>query len=143
MIKTLISHEYPPALIDAIRSARRTIDIVMFRWQWYADDPTLTIQQVNNEIVASVRRGVRVRSITDNLDAVPLLNSLGVAAKHYRHARVCHVKLAIIDDALVFCGSHNLSKAGFASNLELSFALDDPDTVLRLRDFFKNLYHTL
>lgn len=143
MLVPLISHQYAPQLLSAIRSARHTIDIVMFRWQWYADAPELSIQAVNGEIVASVRRGVRVRSITDNADAVPLLKSLGVAAKHYRHARVCHVKLVIIDDALVFCGSHNLSKAGFSSNLEVSFMFDDADSVARLCLFFRDLYHTL
>ena len=62
---TIIGKEFPDKVIPLIDNAKYTIDIVVFDWRWYPQDPGASVQLFNQSIVRSVRRGVKVRAIAN------------------------------------------------------------------------------
>ena len=52
----------------------------------------------------------------------------------------CHAKIVLIDDRLVFTGSHNLAKSSFQNPLELSMAIDDLATCSVIKTWFEEKF---
>src|SRR5690606_5543501 len=137
----IIGSEYPKKVIPLLDDAKKNIDIVVYDWRWYANQPAHAVQQFNNAIVRAVNRGVIVRAVLNNKEILQTLVKVGVKARRLRDRRCVHTKLIIIDDSLIITGSHNFTRNAFGSNIETSIAVLIPDGDIRLKTFFENLYN--
>ena len=59
----LIGRDYETHLVASIRDAKHSIDVAMYDWRWYLDQPLYPVQPINRALVEAVRRGVIVRDM--------------------------------------------------------------------------------
>jgi phosphatidylserine/phosphatidylglycerophosphate/cardiolipin synthase-like enzyme len=137
----IVGAKYPAIVIPLIDGAKKNIDIAVYDWRWYANEPEHAVQRFNAAIVRAVQRGVIVRAVLNTADIVPVLVSVGVKARRMNEHRTLHAKLIVIDDTLLITGSHNLTRNAFGSNIELSVAVYLPVGMSRISEFFNNLYN--
>jgi len=139
-MQPIIGKEFPEKVIPLIDEAKNSIDIVVFDWRWYPNDPGSSAQLFNQALVRAARRGVKIRAIANNDEIINILKSVGIEAKKLISKKLLHCKLMIIDDETIITGSHNYTQNAFQMNLELSVILKVGDEVKRFLDFFNNLY---
>jgi len=139
-METIIGKEFPKKVIPLIEQAKTSIDIVVFDWRWYPQDPGASVQLFNQAIIRAVRRGVKVRAIANNDEIVRILNQNGCEAKKLLTAKLVHPKIMIIDNELVVTGSHNYTQSAFQMNYEMSMILRGREEIERIIEFFNNLY---
>lgn len=138
-MQTIIGKEFPKIVIPLIEAAKNSIDIIVFDWRWYSDDPGCQVQLFNQAIVRAVRRSVSVRAILNNYGIIATLKSVGVNAKLLQTKNLVHVKMMIIDEALAILGSHNYTQNAFTMNYEVSVLIDDLEAIITLKQFYGNL----
>jgi phosphatidylserine/phosphatidylglycerophosphate/cardiolipin synthase-like enzyme len=132
--------EISDVLIGLVEKAQVSIDILVFDWRWYANDPGASIQLFNQTLVRAVRRGVKVRCVLNSDEVVDILKGVGVEAKKNPTKNKIHCKLMIVDKSVCVLGSHNYTAAAFTINHELSVMFDDDEAVTRALSFFENLF---
>ncbi len=131
----LADDAYYPALIGKIRTAQKSINLVMYLWKISAGSdsrPDVLIRALGE----TKRRGVAVRVILENSgydeklnranrEAAKLLRQEGITAVFDSPSVTTHTKLAVIDQRFCFIGSHNLTQSALERNHEMSILLDD------------------
>lgn len=140
VIETIIGGQYPEKVGALVDKAVFAIDILMFDWRWYKDDVGHPLQVFNQKLVRAVRRGVKVRCITNYVELVETLNLLGFDAKKWPQSNLLHSKLLIIDKKIVVSGSHNLTGNAFCSNAETSMITDSETVAKTFCDYFENIW---
>lgn len=95
------------AVIDAVNSATRTLDIAAFEWN---------IPRLTDAVLAAKNRGVRVRMVVDNEHTVEdsdstikMLIDAGIPMTYDNRIAFMHNKFMIIDSTLVITGSMNFT----------------------------------
>lgn len=139
-METIIGKEFPKKVIPLIEQAKTSIDIVVFDWRWYPQDPGNPVQLFNQAIVRACRRGVKVRVIANNNEIISTLKSLGVQAKKLLTKNLVHSKLMLIDGETAIMGSHNYTQSAFTMNFEVSTILKGREELQRFVDYFNNLF---
>lgn len=139
-IKSISGSQFPKEVIPLINSAKNTINIIVFDWRWYSNDPGATCQLFNQAILAAARRGVKIRVITSNDKIVEILKKGGIDAKILNLSRLVHAKLMIIDENIVITGSHNYTISAFTQNLEFSVIITDENPQVGILIFFNNIW---
>ena len=139
-METIIGAEFTKKVIPIIKSARNTIDIIVYDWRWCPDQIGSRIQKFNNTIIDARKKGIRVRAITNHQNVINILKENKVEAKKNFSSKKLHVKLMIIDDKIAILGSHNYTMSAFTLNYEVSIATEEKEVVNRLKFFFKNLW---
>lgn len=142
MFKILIGSKYADELLDKIETSKKNIDIIMYDWRFYPDNPEHPISQINQALYRAVSRGVIVRAVVNNEIIKNNLDILKIKAKYLKSSRILHSKIVIIDNDILFIGSHNLTRNAVTTNLESSLMVKIPEDETRLRDYFNNLYNT-
>lgn len=139
-MEALIGADYPKRVIPLLDSAKKNIDIVVYDWRWYPNQPGHVVQQFNAALVRAAQRGVFVRAIVNAPLLLPVLTSVGIRARQVSDKRTIHAKMVIIDDELLIIGSHNFTRNAFGSNVEVSAIIPLDAGYRRFRDFFDRLY---
>ena len=139
-IKILSGSEFPKNVIPLIDKATKTIDVVVFDWRWYPQEPGESCQLFNQSLVRAIRRGVKIRAIANSKQIIEPLIKVGANAKKLLTKRLVHCKLMIIDENIAITGSHNYSKSAFNSNLELSVIIKDDPEIVSFIKFFNNIW---
>jgi phosphatidylserine/phosphatidylglycerophosphate/cardiolipin synthase-like enzyme len=139
-MEAIIGKEFPEKVIPLIDQAKNTIDIVVFDWRWYPQNPGSPVQLFNQAIARAVKRGVIVRAIANTPQIVDILNSIGARAKKLTTPHLVHAKIMIIDDRFLIIGSHNYTETAFLMNFEVSVIIEDEKVIRRVKEFFNNLY---
>ena len=137
----IIGQKFPIKVMPLIENAKKTIDIFVFDWRWYGNDPGCSVQLFNQTIVRAVRRGVRVRALVNSMAIVDILCGVGIQAKCPNIESLMHSKMMIIDEKDVIIGSHNYTQNAFTKNQEISTYLPNCDDVESLLKLFNNLYN--
>jgi len=140
MTEAIIGKQFPEKVIPLIEQAKTSIDIVVFDWRWYPQDPGASVQLFNQAIVRAVRRGVKVRVIANNDEIVNVLKQVGCEAKKLLTAKLVHPKMMIIDNETAITGSHNYTQSAFQMNYEISMILHGREEIENLIEFFNNLF---
>ncbi len=70
-----------------------------------------------------------------------ILSKCGIEAKVLHSAKLLHIKLMIIDNKIAIMGSHNYTKNAFNINHEVSIITRQETDILRLKEYFNNLYN--
>lgn len=137
----IVGADYPKQVIPLISTAKKNIDIVVYDWRWYANQPAHSVQRFNIALINAVKRGVEVRAVVNHGTFIPLFNKVGIKARQIKSKRVVHSKFIIIDNEILIIGSHNFTRNAFGSNIETSLALTLPKDQTRFFEFFNNLYN--
>ena len=138
--KSIIGFKFPKVVIPLIESAKNSIDIIVFDWRFYPQDPGAIAQLFNSAIIRACKRGVKIRAILNNAQILNFLRINGIEAKQLRSKRLVHCKLMIIDGQKVVVGSHNYTQNAFLMNLELSIQFDISNETEEILTFFNNLW---
>ena len=141
MAEAIIGSDFPKKLIPLIENSKKSIDIIVFDWRWYPQDPGAQCQLFNQAIIQATRRGVKVRAIANNDEIVKVLNQNGCEAKRILTKKLVRSKMMIIDGEIVVTGSHNYTESAFQMNLELSVILNNLENIADFSNFFQNLYN--
>jgi len=136
----IIGAEFSKKIIPLLDQAKQNLDIVVFDWRWYPDQPGSFVQLFNQAVVRCVRRGVLVRAVVNSPDILAQLQKVGVMAKRLKTPRLIHCKLMIIDNEKLVIGSHNYTASAFNMNMEASAIIDLPDGAGRFGEFFNRIY---
>lgn len=140
MTITIIGAEFVKKVIPIIKTAKNTIDIIVYDWRWYPDQIGSRIQKFNNTIIDAKKRGIQVRAITNHQNVVDILKQNKIEAKKNFSSKKLHVKLMLIDNETAILGSHNYTMSAFTLNYEVSIATQEKEVVNRLKNFFENLW---
>ncbi|MFP4463525.1 MAG: phospholipase D family protein [Guyparkeria sp.] len=147
------------SLRDELHTPIRSIDIIS---SFFIPTPTLT-----DDLATLARRGVRVRVLTNSLDATdmppahsgyaryrrPLLEA-GVELYEMRRlgagdlrpngvglfgspATTLHAKAVVVDDCQLFIGSYNVDPRSVLFNTELGFVIDSPELARAISHTFE------
>lgn len=141
MTKVIIGREYPQVLTPLIEQAQQSIDILVFDWRWYANEPNSNVQKFNNAILQASKRGVKVRALVNNNIMPTILQLENLSVKRVGTKSMMHVKMIILDQKTIVIGSHNFSKNAFEFNHEVSILCEDEETIIRCRKYFEMLCH--
>ncbi len=106
-------------LVEAIDAANLSVDAALY---------SLTLYSIRQALIHAHRRGIDVRIVmeSDNMDATEpqALKDAGIPMLGDRHEGLMHNKFVVIDEAEVWTGSMNLTKAG---------AYADRNNLMRIR----------
>ena len=138
-MRVIIGRKYPDEIINAVKGAKQSIQILIYDWRWYSNEPGARIQKFNQEILTAVRRGVQVVARLNNSFICAPLEAGGVDIQRVASKKTMHVKMVIVDGKEVFLGSHNLTKNAFELNHELSIATDEPEVLTECIAFFNSI----
>jgi len=136
----IVGKQYPDKVIPLIKTAKKSIEIIVFDWRWYPDQIGSNIQIFNNALVKVARNGVCCRALTNFNSNFDLLNSLKIEVKKWSSRKTLHTKLIIIDNKVAIIGSHNYTMSAFNINHELSIIINEIVFVSRLKQYFDNLW---
>lgn len=137
----VVGSDFPKKIIPLFDNAKKNIDIVVYDWRWYPDQPAHAVQQFNSALVRAHQRGVVVRAVINSPELLPLLTKSGIRARCTRDKRTLHAKLIIVDGEKLVIGSHNFTRNAFGANVEVSIITDIPPEQVRLAQLFENLYN--
>lgn len=138
-----VGEEYAKELVKDLRAAKDSILIFAYAWRWYTNDVTSPMQQINTELVRAVNRGVDVRVICNGAALANMLNARGLRAKPVERAKIMHSKGILIDQRLLYIGSHNLTKRATTENYEMSIILQEPSVILSFMNCFETMWGRL
>lgn len=138
--KTIIGSNFPKEVIPLIENAKKTIDIFVFDWRNYPNDPANPVQLFNQSIVRASRRGISVRCIVGSSAILDFLGSVGIKAICPDCEGLVHSKFMIIDEKDIVIGSHNYTQHAFTKNQEVSTYLPDYSDIDNLQNFFNNIF---
>ena len=141
-METIIGKEFSIKVIPLIESAKKSIEIVVFDWRWYPQDPGAAVQLFNQAIVRAARRGVKVRAIANCDEIIQVLREQNIDAKKLISKKLVHCKFMLIDGEIVIVGSHNYTQSAFQMNHEISVIFRDIDNFAVFFSYFNNLFNS-
>lgn len=147
--RILADTAYFPALLDKIRSASHSIDLVMYLWKLPESGMGKPAELIG-ALGEARRRGVAVRVVLENSGydeelnranrkAAVRLQGEGINVIFDTPEVTTHAKLAVIDHRFCLLGSHNLSQSALGRNHELSLLLDSPQLAEELSQYLQTL----
>jgi phosphatidylserine/phosphatidylglycerophosphate/cardiolipin synthase-like enzyme len=138
--KLVVGKQYHKTALDLIEGACWTIDVMMYEWKWYENDPSSYVQRLNQAIIRAVRRKVQVRALVNEAGQAERLRALGINARTNLSSVVMHTKALIVDGEHVLIGSHNFTEKAMTSNIETSIYYEDPDHAEQLSKLMVSLW---
>lgn len=141
-------------LINSILSAKYSIDVIQYQWNFYPARQETEIQKLNRTLIGRVHAGIKCRVLLNqegseghlraiNMKASRYLGDVGVVVKFGRSSPICHSKLWIFDDDSVILGSHNLSNRSVTVNVETSILVKSRIVTQEYRRYFNLLWNLL
>lgn len=148
-VQLLADAAYYPVLLDKIRTAGKSIDLVMYLWKTSA-----TPGSKSGELILALgearRRGIGIRVLLEysgydeelnraNRETAERLAQEGIIVFFDAAGVTTHAKLAVIDQRFCLIGSHNLTQSALGRNREISIILDDLQLAGELGRYINNL----
>lgn len=148
-VRLLADEAYYPTLLGKIRTAQKSIDLVMYLWKISA-----AANNKPGELVSALgeakRKGIIVRVILENSgydeelnranrETAAQLQREGITAIFDSADVTTHAKLAVIDQRFCLVGSHNLTQSALGRNREISVMFDNPSLAEELGTYLDGL----
>ena len=145
-VTPLMNKDFFPVLLQAVDHAKNEILIAIFSFKAGVHPnsyPDLLLEHLGR----AVKRGVHVKVILENsgdrqndlsrqnLRTKTLLEEKGVTVYLDSPAKTTHTNLVVVDQRLVFIGSHNFTSSAFRHNNEISVLIDKPDLAQNVRNY--------
>lgn len=137
----IISQDFSKVVVPLIDDTVNSIDIIVYHWRFYRGSLSNPVTDFNDAIIRAVNRGVRVRCLVQDANAVNRLRAMGCEARKLNTKRLLHCKLLILDKNHVVMGSHNYTQHAFSSNYEASIYFILKDLNNALVQYFDNLFN--
>ena len=142
----LANEDYFPALLKCIDEARNEILISIFSFKT-GEHKNSYPDQILSHLAKAVERGVKVFVVLEttsgksdelniqNRQTGRLLEEKGIKVFFDSPRKTTHTKLVVIDQRLIFLGSHNFTQSALKYNNEISILLDNSDMAKNARDY--------
>jgi len=142
----LTNEDYLPALLKCIDEAQNEILISIFSFK-IDEHKNSYPDRILNHLAKAVKRGVKVIIVlertdnkSDELDIQnrqtgKLLEERGISVYFDSPRKTTHTKLVVIDQRVIFLGSHNFTQSALKYNNEISILLDNSDMAKNARDY--------
>ena len=149
-VQVILDSEYTKAAREAIKGARKSIQLMMFEASYYQKYPDTPSNLLIRELIAAQKRGVKVEVILErgestdrttqrNLLTGKLLSQEGVDVTYDPPTLTTHTKLIIIDVETVIMGSTNWTYSALTKNHEVSVLIRSQEMARTLSDYFKKV----
>lgn len=145
----LLDEEYYQSVKDDLGSASETVLVAMYSMIYDPGDLDDWANGLIRELVNAKDRGVNVTVIienrtyfgymNDNLEAYQYLSQNNVTVQLDNENDTDHMKLVIIDDNIVYVGSHNWSESGLYYNHETSVKIVSEDIAEIFTAYFETI----
>jgi len=145
----LLDEEYYQSVKDDMENASETILVAMYSMIYDPGDLDDWANDLIRELVNAKDRGVNVTVIienrtyfgymNDNLEAYQYLSENNVTVQLDNEDDTDHMKLVIIDDNIVYVGSHNWSESGLYYNHETSVKIVSEDIAEIFTAYFETI----
>ena len=142
----LANEEFFPTLLKSIDEAQNEILISMFSFKT-GEHKNSYPDRIASHLVKAVKRGVKVFVVLETTDdksdelsiqnkkAGKFLAEKGINVFFDSPRKTTHTKLVVIDQRLIFLGSHNFTQSALKYNNEISVLLDRPDMAKNVRNY--------
>ncbi|MFW6071273.1 MAG: phospholipase D-like domain-containing protein [Candidatus Bipolaricaulota bacterium] len=136
LLDTPNNRSYYDHLIESVRAAEDSIEVLMATADHYPDHPGGIQSRLFDALGAASDRGVRVRVILDesdfsqditeaNRETAGVLRDHGVEVKLYDPGTTNHAKLVVVDARTVLLGSSNWNYPTYTETYQSNFRLVD------------------
>lgn len=149
-VYVLTDQAYYYSVRDCLKKANSSILVVMYLMVYDPNDPFDWANDLVRELVNAKNRGVSVTVIieyktyfgymNDNLEAYNYLSSNGVNVKLDSGSDIDHLKLIIVDDYIVYVGSHNWSESSLYYNHETSVKIVSREIAQIFKQYIETNY---
>lgn len=145
-VTPLMNKEFFPVLLKAVDGAKREILIAVFSFK-AGLHPNSYPDQLLDHLARAAKRGVQVKVILEdpgdrqdnlsrqNFKTKTLLEKKGVKVYMDSPKKTTHTKLVVVDQRLVFVGSHNFTPSALKHNNEISVLIENPDLAQNVRNY--------
>ncbi len=142
----LTNENFLPRLIKSIDEAQDEILMSVFSFK-AGEHKKSYPDRIANHLAKAVKRGVKVlvvlEATKDRSDTLSIQNrksgrflkEKGIKVFFDSPRKTTHTKLTVIDQRLIFLGSHNFTQSALKYNNEISVLLDRPDLAKNVRDY--------
>jgi phosphatidylserine/phosphatidylglycerophosphate/cardiolipin synthase-like enzyme len=146
----LANEEFLPVLLKAIDEARDEIIMSVFSFK-AGEHKNSYPDRIASHLAGAVKRGVKVFVVLEttsdksdklniqNRKAGKFLEEKGIKVFFDSPRKTTHTKLLVIDQRLIFLGSHNFTQSALKYNNEISVLLDRPDKAQNVRNYILNI----
>ncbi len=144
--------DYKEQILPCLKSAKKSIYIIMFLASYYPQYPDSPVNLFIREMINAKRRGVNVEvilnqsdsdysshSTTENLKTGAYLANNGITVYFDSPKKTTHAKLLIIDERFLVIGSANWSYSAMAKNNETSVIIDSPELARSYIKYFEKI----
>ena len=137
---------FVPALLKSIDEAQNEILMSIFSFK-AGEHKNSYPDRIAAHLARAVKRGVKVFVVLEttndksdelniqNRKAGKLLQEKGINVFFDSPRKTTHTKLIVIDQRLIFLGSHNFTQSALKYNNEISVLLDRPDLAQNVRNY--------
>ncbi len=125
-----------PHILDALRSAKQSVDVLAFS---FTDDETAQELIGLHQAGVDVRLVMEKRSIQGTGSEYATLEAAGIPSYPDGNCYVAHNKVMIIDQRIVITGSYNFTGSAEKSNDENLLIINDPDLAQHYHAEFERL----
>lgn len=126
--------------LKLIEHAKYDIRLCVYIWGDHTGDLTSPVSRLTRALILKAQEGVKVRVITNDLEAVRRLRDYGIKLKIANDVRTMHTKAMVIDDKQMVLGSHNFSNSALTANMEASILTFDYEMIQQFITYFDILY---
>lgn len=149
-VTPLMNQEFFPVLLRAVDEAQDEILIAVFAFKT-GGHATSRPDRLLEHLAQAAARGVDVKIILENAadpaDSISrqntktknLLEKRGVKVYMDSPSRTTHTKLVVVDQRLVFIGSHNFTASALKHNNEMSVMIEKSDLAKNVRHYMLTL----
>ncbi|NPB00551.1 MAG: hypothetical protein GXO10_04175 [Crenarchaeota archaeon] len=151
-ITILFDREYYYYLLNDIEHAKHDILIMMFEMKYYPYDRYSLVDRLIDALIEAHERGVKVLVLLEyrtyfgyikfNLRTYYYLKEHGIDVKLDYDPTTLHDKLVIIDDKIVYIGSHNWTESALKYNHEISVRIVSPTLAKEVEEYFYQIWNS-
>jgi phosphatidylserine/phosphatidylglycerophosphate/cardiolipin synthase-like enzyme len=146
----LANEEFLPVLLKAIDEAQYEIIMSIFSFK-AGEHKNSYPDRIASHLAMAVKRGVKVFVVLEttgdksdelniqNRKTGKFLEEKGIKIFFDSPRKTTHTKLSVIDQRLIFLGSHNFTQSALKYNNEISVLLDRPDKAQNVRNYILNI----
>jgi phosphatidylserine/phosphatidylglycerophosphate/cardiolipin synthase-like enzyme len=149
-VKALENKKYFQVLSSKIKEAKREIKVCTYLFKT-SDYPKNLANKILADLIGAAKRGVKVEVFmeendrpnddlnTQNHQTAKKLKDAGIKVHFDGKQTITHAKLVVIDESLVFIGSHNLSHTALSESNETSLIVESPELAAYFLEYLRRI----
>jgi cardiolipin synthase len=146
-VKLVLDREYFQVTRELLRSAKKSIQVMMFEASFYAKHPNSPSNILIGELISARKKGIDVEVILETSDrgdrtternklTGQMLSKEGVEVIYDPLFVTSHAKLIIVDGRITLLGSTNWTYHGLTSNHEVAVLIESEEVARSLQYYF-------